>query len=926
MANMTNMPPITTNLAVTNIGRWAIVMRKRSILRRMVVTLSVLYAAVFIFMIIVKPGTEQFYTDFHNTYQILPALFATVCGIAYARKAEQRKQPKTDQLGWLLIGLGALSFAFGQSTWTFYESVLRLEELPFPGLADVGYLGAYPLLIAGVVLLFGSMPVVGRLRLLLDSALAASAIAMLSWYFLVSELWHTEEVALLGKVISVAYPLGDVAVLFCAIVLFKGSATQQGLRRSLAFLACGIGLLAFADTAFTYYNLHNAYATGSWFDWGWSFGWLLIGYASLLPLWWPHSEEQAGSEISLQHQTARGSALLVTLAPYLAVGISFAVVVWYDMSEGYIIHLNVLLIGSVLIMLVILRQILALLENQHLTSELRSFNTNLENMVVRRTEQLTALLQLTKAINTTLKADQVIDAALQSTQQALQADAVMIRIVKDGVLEKSVLPPIAKQIGLDGQPHVVQFIEQLPINNHTEAIPLPADPYAMQQSGGNYLRAPLLWQRRTIGIIGVVRWKNSFSPTELEMLESIGVEVGSAMENARLYATAVEAADQDPVTGLYNHRAIHQRLDAVFIQAAHDNSPLTVIMMDLNNFKRFNDTYGHPIGDQVLKRVAHVLSSRCRSGDILGRYGGDEFVVVLPETDARTAYKIAERFRDAMAEEGFQRSGERNIIPVTCSFGLATFPIDSHNRHDLLAIADANLYAAKQSEEGIRGTTESQRTNLKLRAEGTFEVLDALVAAVDNKDRYTRQHSEDVTDYALWIAEEMGLSEETQRVLRMGCLLHDVGKIGVPDDILRKPGRLTAEEYEVMKQHPHLGALIVGALPGMEYILDIVRSHHERWDGRGYPDGLKGEEISLLGRLVAVADAFSAMTTDRPYRKGLDWLTALEEIRTHMGTQFDPMMAQHFINAVTKRMSTTAALATEAPTPVYSPNGHAKVF
>jgi putative nucleotidyltransferase with HDIG domain len=158
-----------------------------------------------------------------------------------------------------------------------------------------------------------------------------------------------------------------------------------------------------------------------------------------------------------------------------------------------------------------------------------------------------------------------------------------------------------------------------------------------------------------------------------------------------------------------------------------------------------------------------------------------------------------------------------------------------------------------------------------------------------------------VTEYSLWLAEEMGLSQETMRIIRIGGLLHDVGKIGVPEDILRKPGRLTAEEYEIMKRHPQLGALIVAGVPGMEDITDIVRSHHERWDGQGYPDGLGREDIPLLGRVVAVADAFSAMTTARPYRKGMEWDAALKEIIANSGTQFDPGMATAFVRAVRQR-------------------------
>ncbi|MBV9469286.1 MAG: HD domain-containing protein, partial [Abitibacteriaceae bacterium] len=240
-------------------------------------------------------------------------------------------------------------------------------------------------------------------------------------------------------------------------------------------------------------------------------------------------------------------------------------------------------------------------------------------------------------------------------------------------------------------------------------------------------------------------------------------------------------------------------------------------------------------------------------------------------------------------------------VPVTLSFGIATYPTDSSNRHELLTIADANLYTAKLSKEGIVGTTDTQRSHRELRTEESFGVLDAMVTAVDNKDRYTRRHSEDVTEYALWIGEELGTSEETMRIIRVGGLLHDVGKIGVPDEILRKPGKLTNEEYEVLKRHPVLGALIVSGVPGMEAIVDAVRSHHERWDGRGYPDGLAGENIPLIGRIMAVADAFSAMTTTRAYRKGLEWEAAVAEIRKNIGTQFDPKMAKAFLIAADKR-------------------------
>jgi HD-GYP domain-containing protein (c-di-GMP phosphodiesterase class II) len=294
----------------------------------------------------------------------------------------------------------------------------------------------------------------------------------------------------------------------------------------------------------------------------------------------------------------------------------------------------------------------------------------------------------------------------------------------------------------------------------------------------------------------------------------------------------------------------------------------------------------------------------CRERGHVGRYGGDEFLAVLPGATGSEAAELARVVLAKLLTQGFMPNPQDGrVIPITLSFGIAAFPQDSGSRHELIAMADANLYSAKRSEGGIRQTTDSQRANKELKSEHSFAVLDGMVTAVDNKDSYTRRHSEDVAEFAIWIGEELGMSPNALRTLRIGALLHDVGKICVPDEILRKPGRLTSEEYEILKRHPRLGALIVGGVPGMEDIIDIVQFHHERWDGKGYPDGLEGEGIPAMGRLLAVADTFSAMTTDRPYRKGFNWTKALNEIHANIGTQFDPNMANAFLRAVLKRKS-----------------------
>ena len=872
--------------------------KRWSRLQTTIVVCSLLYSVVFIAMLIFRPGSKQFYHGFSNVYQIFPPLFAGICALCFARWGANI--PKNRRAGWILIGLGGLSFAVGQMIWTYYESV-RGMEVPFPGWADAGYLGASPCLILGLMLLFGSIPMVGRARLLLDSAITASGVGMLSWYFLVRQLWHKSDVTLLGKIISISYPLADIVSLFGAFILLSSITADKSRRRGLIFLACGLILIAFFDTTFTYYSLNNTYQTGSWFDWSLSFGWILVGYASLVQLLWKSKQEETGEEAVLP-RTSASRALLRVLTPYLAAIMAFTIVVAHDYSDDHLIKPSVFLAGYALIFLVILRQVLTLLENLNLTRQLRGFNDNLELTVARRTEQLTSLYELTTAVNNTLQVDQVLAAAAKQTLKALRADAVAMWLMERDPVTDSTSMRLYLHEGIADHPETFRFVNELTLCEGIEMISLPASDTGAKIDG-SFLRAPLRWQNKPMGIIGVIRWSDTFGTTEPELLEGIGMEVGTALENARLYGAAIDAADRDAVTGLYNHRALHQRLDKLMENAHKRVQSLSVIMMDMNNFKLFNDTYGHPVGDQVLKHVAEALRGVCDENDVAGRYGGDEFIIVLPHTDSLRAQKIAEHLREEMQRQGFRRSGEERVIPISLCFGIATYPMDGTNRHELLTNADANLYSAKNSEGGIKLTSDTQRANRELRSEDSFGILDAMITAVDNKDRYTRHHSEDVAEYALWTAEELGSSEETLRIIRIGGLLHDVGKIAVPDEILRKPGRLTEEEYSILQRHPAMGALIVGAIPGMESILDAVRSHHERWDGKGYPDATQGEDTPFLGRIMAVADAFSAMTTDRPYRKGMDWETALSEIRAGIGTQFDPVMADAFLRAAQTRLA-----------------------
>ncbi len=428
---------------------------------------------------------------------------------------------------------------------------------------------------------------------------------------------------------------------------------------------------------------------------------------------------------------------------------------------------------------------------------------------------------------------------------------------------------------------------------------------------GSAVSMLMLWDGEVVGVLLLAAWQKRLSADEVMLLDAINSTAAPALQNARLYDDAQRRADRDSVTGLYNHRSIQQQLNTALARGRRNGTSLGVVMMDLNNFKFFNDTYGHIVGDDVLRMVGSCLTEVFRTSDVLGRFGGDEFIAVLPDNGAEDTARACRRIAASLAKLYYEAAdGAR--IPIGMSFGWAIYPQDAKNSLDLVSKADAMLYEHKHS--GMTISEEEKDVVYTARAHardefrkiresansGSFGVLDALVTSIDNKDRYTRRHSEEVAGLALSIAQELGYSADDLRTVCISGLLHDVGKIAIPDSVLRHPGRLNAEENKVMQQHAAFGALIVKDVPHHETVLDGVRHHHEKWDGTGYPDGLAAENIPRMGRLLAVPDAYSAMITDRPYRKGFTPEAALSEIQAGKGGQFDPTIAEAFIRVMTR--------------------------
>ena len=365
-----------------------------------------------------------------------------------------------------------------------------------------------------------------------------------------------------------------------------------------------------------------------------------------------------------------------------------------------------------------------------------------------------------------------------------------------------------------------------------------------------------------------------------------------------------ERALRDPLTGLANHGYLLEQTDRAL---AAKGASGAVALIDIDNFRLLNDGYGHRAGDQALLLVADALSKAARPGQVYGRFGRDEFLVTDFQRGERGLLETVERLRHVLSDAALRFEGSEEL-PVTVSSGVAQAPQDGSSALELLGVAETALREAKTGGGGTLKVADQLTMESLAAQNSTFGVFEGLVEAVDAKDHYTKFHSEDVTAHALFLADVIGLDEEGRRTLRLAGLLHDVGKVGIPPAILRKPGPLTPAEFETIKQHVALGDAMVGAVPQLAAEVRAgVRHHHERWDGSGYLDGLRGNEIPLTARILAVGDAYSAMTTTRPYRRALAVEEALQRIEEAAGTQLDPDLAVRFVAAMRSRAPTTAA-------------------
>jgi diguanylate cyclase (GGDEF)-like protein len=397
------------------------------------------------------------------------------------------------------------------------------------------------------------------------------------------------------------------------------------------------------------------------------------------------------------------------------------------------------------------------------------------------------------------------------------------------------------------------------------------------------------------GILAAVFLYLAIAALVLEPLERRSAEMGERQTEFEAMALA------DGLTGLPNKRAFEDRLDAELRRAKREYYPVALVAMDLDRFKQINDTWGHAVGDDALVMLSRKIEAELRAGDFCGRVGGDEFMICLARADSRSAGKVLGRLRAALV--GAQVGPERHQI--TFSAGIAEFPQHSSVRGELMNMADAALYWGKASgrdrwavythEAGDALSAEQAAEGIRRR--GLINTLQALAKGVDAKNRFTQHHSEEVAAYSVALAEHLRMSEERVNAIRQAALLHDVGKIGIPEEIVVKEAALSVGEAAELQRHSLLGRdMLLGA--GLFDQAKWVYHLHERYDGGGYPDALGGEYIPIESRIMHVADALDHMTRPHPYRRHRPLEEALAELRYNAGTRLDPQLVEYMIELV----------------------------
>ena len=580
-----------------------------------------------------------------------------------------------------------------------------------------------------------------------------------------------------------------------------------------------------------------------------------------------------------------------------------------------------------------------------------------------KSRHLTLLNNISRNVITTLNSDEMLAKIAEELEQGLDYSHIGIGLMDYSTKEVIIQAEagrrkgaLGRHLGLEG--NVVGMVArtgQMVVVDY-ELQDSREEP--ILEGSLSAIALPIVYADQLHGVLYVETDKSSdFPQQESLFLGTLADLISGALHNAMTFQKAQEQAITDGLTGLKTHRFFMEALSGEWKRSTRAGRSFSLVLMDLDRFKFVNDFYGHLDGDLLLQRVAHILDQNCRRSDVIARYGGDEFVILMPETDAEQSHQLAAKLRSWISTDPLMR--EKN---VTSSFGVATFPDNGSTPQELIQVADSSMYLSKHQggnavstadefdpddskqwkrevldaylgvtlkrlfvtgpdafveiysrvEQFARSFAETESSTTRSRGSSAgksssvasfeplppvvMDTLTSLALAVDAKDQFTQGHSYKVSGYAVMIAEAIGLEGPQIEEVRLGGMLHDVGKVGIMESILNKNGPLNPDEWESMKRHVEFGAKLLEPLRGTERIREMVAHHHEFFDGSGYPDGLAGSQIPLGARIIAIADAYDTITSERTYKKARSSEEAFLELERCANAQFDPELVRVFVS------------------------------
>jgi len=546
---------------------------------------------------------------------------------------------------------------------------------------------------------------------------------------------------------------------------------------------------------------------------------------------------------------------------------------------------------------------------------LRKLLQRLNNHIFYRatTDRQLILRDFSNLINSAMSLDLITNSFINAIKDGIDSREVSIMlknstkyILSDSTLDKSNESKIYLKFN---HPIVTWFnkgnslLLSSQINNHVSFKGLWDQEKEVIKYLDTEIVVPITYLEDLIGMV-IISGRNDetpYSEDETDFLKTLINNAAAIIENAKTIENIKKQSITDELTKLYNHRYFFETVSLWMSEKVHDT--FSIAMIDLDQFKIYNDLYGHLAGDKALKRIAELLTANTTKDDLVVRYGGEEFVIFIPNTNGTGALKEIEKIRRSVEEEFLLSKDIKEFLTVT--IGAASYPKDGSSLEEIISKADEAMYIGKQSgrnkavlyKSGMKSNDVSTAVQEQIKNAHLSSIY-ALAATIDAKDHYTFGHSNNVSELSAAIAKEAKFDEKDIDIVRNAGLLHDIGKVGIPESILSKPGFLTDYEMEIMQSHVIQSISIIKHIPNLIETVPVIISHHERYDGQGYPRGIKGNNIPVLGRIICIADSFDAMTTDRPYRRGLTLEQAEYELKKNSGKQFDPELVELFLKMI----------------------------